>query len=111
MREVTINGKTVKLETGLPLPPHKFGREKGDLRLLLEAMKNGESVFLPIPDGKKITQTLNQTGKAVGARFSYRTEGDGIRVYRLAGSPQTRANGAAQPIRRHAIEQRTGAWV
>lgn len=89
MRQVTINGKTVILETGKAIPPRVApGKPKGSLRLLLEMMQPGESAFLPITNEKnRISSTLSDTGKATGRHFGYRREGDGVRVFCTARKP------------------------
>lgn len=96
-RTIEINGKTVTIERGKAPPPASLGRgrEKGDLRLLLEAMQDGESVFLPI-DHKGTSGRLTAAGKALGCRFMARKEADGLRIYRIAGKPAPRVNGAAK---------------
>ncbi len=92
MREVKINGKLVTIETGKQPKPfgRHAGRAKSDLRMLLEAMRDGESAFLPITSaafkGKSVM--MSKLGQLNGCRYSYRTEGDGVRVYRLAAKPQ-----------------------
>lgn len=114
MREVTINGKTVTIESGKTPGVIPLGRDKGDLRLLLEAMKDGESAFLPINAKCLQTVTLATAGKALGCRFSYRTEGDGVRIYRLAGQTGNRsANAAAKPKTASdgTAAQRAGTWA
>lgn len=104
MRTVTINGKSIALETGKAPCVNQLagrGRVKSEIRLICEAMRDGESAYLPITPGKEWaakTSILANTGKALGCRFSYRAEGAGVRLYRLAGKVGNRhINSAAKP--------------
>jgi hypothetical protein len=108
MRTIEINGKIVTLEQRtIPARPIPAGRRKpkSDFRLLLEAMKPGESAFLSLSreEMKTKTPTLSNAGKATGHSYAYRTEGDGFRIYctdkqalrRTIRPVQIVANGAA----------------
>lgn len=83
MREVVINGKSVKIETGIKIrEPATCMKPKSDLRLLLEKMAPGESVFLPINDNlNRVSSTLSNTGRAMRCAFGYRKEGNGVRIF------------------------------
>ena len=110
MREVTINGKTVVIERGkepaVVNMPGK-GRSKSDFRLLLEAMDEGESVLLPVTPKDfqgRYSATMAYYGKKAGCRFAYRSEGEGVRVYRLAGKVGDRRQNAAAKRRPFEVE-------
>ena len=82
MREVKINGKTIKLESGLvPAEPAFRGRPKSDLRLLLEEMRPGESAFLQIPAERVQAANLTTLSRNIGRSFRYRSESNGVRIY------------------------------
>ena len=82
MREVNINGKTIKLETGIAPKEEGFrGRKKSDLRLLLEEMRPGESAFLQIPAERVQAANLTNMSRNVGRSFRYRSENNGVRIY------------------------------
>ena len=82
-RTIEIDGKTVTLETGKAPAPRSFGRPKGAIRLLCEQMKDGESAFVPTTAERIQSANLHSIGKMVGAKFAYRTEGKGVRIFRL----------------------------
>lgn len=82
-REIEINGKAVKLETGKTPPPVTRGREKGPLRLLCEQMQDGESALLPLTPKQVQEANIYNFAKALNCKFTYRTEGEGVRIYRL----------------------------
>ena len=95
-RMIEINGKTVTLETGKEAGACiGFGRPKSDLRLLLEAMRPGESVFLPVTAKAVAAFNIYNVAKAVGLRYMCRTEGDGVRIYCAEPKP-AETNGAAR---------------
>ena len=95
-RVIKINGKTVTLETGKTAPARKrFGRPKSDLRLLLEAMRPGESVFLQITSDAVQRFNIYNVSKAVGVGYTFRAEGDGVRIYCTEPKP-AKPSGAAR---------------
>jgi hypothetical protein len=111
MREVTINGKTVTIESGLmPTPITGPGRHKTDLRLLVEALNDGESVFLPIT--KKEVESINlwAVGKALGSRFSYRCIDGGVRIYRLSKRTTLETVSNRRPNGARAVVEKARAW-
>ena len=114
MREVTINGKTVILETKAP-PPKIMPRgtkPKGELRLLCEAMQDGESAFINLPTyaaKQQLSGRLNGISKVLGCKFVSRTEGNGARIFRIA-KPDAKPNGRAYSVQTVKTPQSQG-WL
>jgi hypothetical protein len=74
----------LQTSTAIPVPMHVHGNEKHSaLRLVLERLEPGESVY---HDGMKLITAqsyCSRQGAYSGKRFTVRTEGDGIRCWRL----------------------------
>lgn len=101
MREVNINGKTIKLETGMaPKEPAFRGRPKSDLRLLLEEMRPGESAFLPITAERVQAANLTTLSRSIGRNFCYRSESNGVRIYCAEPAGLTMAKSKASMVAR-----------
>jgi hypothetical protein len=104
-RIVNINGSEIRIETGLSPAPIAFGSPKGELRTLLEQMRIGESVWLPLTakEAKGISSTLTSAGRYMGCAFSFRTEPGGARIYCLP----SREKAAAQTHKPTAMKAAT----
>ena len=89
IRTVTIAGKTVELETGIPMTPNGShllrGQEKSPFRLLIEEMQPGESVYLPLSKKQMATanSAITNASKALGKKYARRASGAGYRIYCL----------------------------
>lgn len=122
-REITINGKTAKIETGIPVPELEgyARREKSDLRLLIEALKVNESVFVPMEKtgtaAGRLSSLVVNVAKVTGdRRFVRRWQETGYRVWCIAGQPAVRGprvNGTASPspTPRAAPETSARSWA
>ncbi len=87
-RTVTVNGNKVTFDTNVELPAKakSNGREKSEFRQTLEALKPGESWFVPLPaqQMKAKQPTMGTVKKATGHTFSYRKEKGGHRIFCVA---------------------------
>lgn len=86
MRTVNINNKFIQFQSGVPLPTsiaNGRGRPKGELRMILEAMRPGESVLLPKgPDTvAKSSGLFWELGRRMGVRFAHCAEGSKTRIF------------------------------
>jgi hypothetical protein len=72
---------TFKIEKGIPIPPDPRGRTEGSKYPFLQ-MEVGDSVYLP---GKKSVGSILKyaRSKKPELRFTTRTDGQGIRVWRI----------------------------
>lgn len=70
----------LKIETGVPIPPH--GREgSGHVQVALRALKLGQSVVLPV---KSPGNAYTAAGKYIGkGKFTVRQVDGGFRVWRI----------------------------
>lgn len=83
MRKIEINGNVVVIENNVPVPPRESapGRKKGNIRLLVEQLRAGESAFLPVTSKRMEAANLTDMGKKVGKKLSYRSENGGVRIF------------------------------
>lgn len=73
----------LKIEDGVPIPPN--GRNAGPVRLALEAMKVGQSMFVPrcLCAPGSAQAIASNVGRDLGRAFTTRKEGDGRRIWRI----------------------------
>lgn len=85
MRQVNINNKVVVFDSGIALPSRGRlgGRQKGELRMILEEMRPGESVLLQKDPQivAKRSGLLSELGKKLGVKFAYRAQGRKTRIF------------------------------
>lgn len=99
MRTIKIEGYDLKIETGLTPAPKPVPRQKGAIRLICEALKDGESVVIPSTPEAVVRANLHSIGKAIGSKLAYRQEGNGIRIFRIAVAPSLKAVPTAKPAK------------
>ena len=87
MRTIKIEGYDLKIETGLTPAPKRGARQKRAIRLVCEALKDGESVVIQSTPEAAQRANLYGIGKAIGSKLAYRQEGNGIRIFRIAVAP------------------------
>lgn len=77
-----VSGSMFEIESGKPIPPDPRKKYPFD------QMEVGDSFFVPLGDNeqrvkKTVSNCARSFGKRVGQRFSIRSDGDGIRIWRV----------------------------
>lgn len=83
---------TLKIEKGIPVPPHRRGSRNRPSKYPLELLEVGDSFFVPGADERERAQAMSsiasrwKRGKFVGGpkRFTTRVVEGGVRCWRLA---------------------------
>ncbi len=76
-----MDSKSPQIEKGIPIPG-RYGY--GYVNDLLKKMEVGDSVYFPDKDPIQVRQSYYNLSKRLGIKMTYRKDGSGARMWRVA---------------------------
>lgn len=71
------------IQKGLPVPPERPGRKPSGKYDAIAQLEAGDSVAFPLSEYGRVSTMLAYYGRRLDRKFTRRTEGQSVRVWRM----------------------------